>query len=62
MILFALENFEIQNVANKKFIDSLVVLLRSKIYDSEPFDEFLDFNEYIVLRDISRRLNQLRGG
>jgi hypothetical protein len=37
-------------------------LLRSKIYESETFDEHLDFNEYIVLRDISRRLNQLRGG
>jgi len=37
-------------------------LLTSKIYESETFDEHLDFNEYIVLRDISRRLNQLRGG
>ena len=37
-------------------------LLRTKIYESEDFDEHLDFNEYIVLRDISRRLNQLRGG
>jgi hypothetical protein len=62
MILFALENFEIQNDANRKFIDTLVVLMRDKIYESEPFDEHLDFNEYIVLRDITRRLNQLRGG
>lgn len=37
-------------------------MLTSKIYESETFDEHLDFNEYIVLRDISRRLNQLRGG
>jgi hypothetical protein len=40
----------------------LVALLRNKIYESDAFDEHLDFNEYIVLRDISRRLNQLRGG
>jgi hypothetical protein len=51
-----------QNDANRKFIDNLVALLRTKIYESEDFDEHLDFNEYIVLRDISRRLNQLRGG
>ena len=40
----------------------MVALLRNKIYESDAFDEHLDFNEYIVLRDISRRLNQLRGG
>jgi hypothetical protein len=37
-------------------------MLRDKIYESETFDEHLDFQEYIVLRNISERLLQLKGG
>ena len=54
MLNFALSKFEIKNEGNKKFFNNLVATLRNKVYESEPFDEHLDFQEYLLLRDISK--------
>lgn len=62
MLLFALQNFEIENDANRKYIDNLATDLRLRIHDYEPFDEHLNFQEYIILRDITLRINELKGG
>ena len=36
-------------------------MLKDKIYESESFDEYLDFPEYIVLKGITERLIELQG-
>lgn len=43
MLLFGLKNFEIKNESNRKFLDNLVDVLKTKVYESEAFDEHLDF-------------------
>ena len=62
MLNFALSKFEVKNESNKKFIENLVDTLRNKVYDSESFDEHLDYQEYLVLRDISKQLLMIKGG
>jgi hypothetical protein len=60
MLLFSLTNFEIQNESNSKFIDSLSNTLRVKVYENEKFDEFLDYPEYVVLKEITERLIEIK--
>ena len=62
MLSFALSKFEVKNEGNRKFLNNLVDTLRSKVYESESFDEHLDFHEYLVLRDISKQLLDIKGG
>jgi hypothetical protein len=62
VLLFALQKFEVRNEGNRKFLEGLIALMRNKVYESEAFDEHLDFKEYIVLREITIRLNQIKGG
>lgn len=62
MLLFALQNFEIENDENRKYIDKLATDLRLRVHEYEPFDEHMDFQEYIIVRDITIRINELKGG
>lgn len=46
-----------QNEANRKFLQGFAETLRSKVYDSEAFDEHLDVGEYLILRDVTKEID-----
>jgi hypothetical protein len=56
VLLYSLNKFEVKNESNQRFVKQLADLLHNKVYESEAFDEHLDFEEYLVLRDITNRL------
>lgn len=61
MLLYSLNRFEPANESNLRFLTQLADTLRTKVYDSEAFDEHLNFPEYLVLIEVTQRLGQLTG-
>lgn len=61
MLLYSLNRFEPANESNRRFLTQLVDTLRYQVYESESFDEHLNFPEYLILIEVTQRLAQLTG-
>eukprot|EP00347_Sterkiella_histriomuscorum_P004189 403361408 len=63
LLLYGLQNYKVEAQSEKQgtYLNKLAMKLHKQIYENDKFNEQLDVNEFVVLRDITYELKRILG-